>query len=56
MKYLPTDFRSPGSKGVAQIIEFLVGIVSSSIIILAIDDLRLGRMKRFHVSALTEPA
>ena len=38
-------FRSSGSEGVAQIVEFLVWIVSSSIIILAVDDLRLGRMK-----------
>ena len=45
MNTFPTDSSSPGSKGVAQIIEFLVGIGSSSIIILAIDDLRLGRMK-----------
>lgn len=36
--------RASGSEGIAQIVEFFVEIVSSSIIILAVDDLGLGRM------------
>jgi hypothetical protein len=38
-------FRSPGPKRVAQEVEFLTGIRPSPVIILAIDDLRLLRMK-----------
>jgi hypothetical protein len=37
--------RPPGSKCIAQIVELLIGIVSSSIIILTVDDVRLVRMK-----------
>lgn len=44
-EFSPPILRASGSEGIAQIVEFLVEIVSSSIIILAVDDLRLGRMK-----------
>src|SRR5215831_18194413 len=41
----PPIFRSSGSERVAQIIELSVGISSAPVIILTIDDFRLGRMK-----------
>src|SRR3972149_3167093 len=37
--------RSPGAKRITQKIEFLVRVFPSSVVILAIDDLRLCRMK-----------
>src|SRR5258708_18483083 len=43
--FTPAILRSSGSKRVAQIIELLVRIVSPSVIILAVDDSRLARMK-----------
>src|SRR6516164_1501565 len=41
----PPVLRSPGPKGVAQVVEFIVGIGSTPVIIFAINDLRLTRMK-----------
>src|SRR5262247_121463 len=44
-KNFPPIFRSSGSERVAQIIELSVGISSAPVVILTIDDFRLGRMK-----------
>ena len=43
-EFPPPVLRSSGPEGVAQVIELFVGVSSAPVVILAIDELRLGRV------------